>query len=280
MSTELEELYQFLNDTRALVRTHAVDTVAGLTASSEGLAIIRSYPKLADGLLNRLSDSDPGIAGDAFRGVVNLTGDPELALRMIEKDLVTLAVATVLAPTAMFSDLAAMILSNLSRNELGCARILATNTPEEGKALYALAEAFCKGEFNYNKGASLHFLAAVLSNVSQSVLGRKLILSKEHSLLPRLLTHLDHPDRIRRAGVAGVIKNCCFEPSAHPYLLGEQVDVLSFLLLPLCGPEEFTEEEMEGMPDVCQYLPDTKTREPDPEIRKILVEALYQVSEA
>lgn len=40
-----------------------------------------------------------------------------------------------------------------------------------------------------------------------------------------------------------------FTPSSplghHEWLLGPEVDILPFLLLPLAGPEEFSEEEMD-----------------------------------
>lgn len=35
-------------------------------------------------------------------------------------------------------------------------------------------------------------------------------------------------------------------PGHHAWLLSDQVDVLPFLLLPLAGPEEFLEDEMES----------------------------------
>lgn len=36
-----------------------------------------------------------------------------------------------------------------------------------------------------------------------------------------------------------------FPSGHHEWLLGPQVDILPFLLLPLAGPEDFSEEEME-----------------------------------
>ena len=55
------------------------------------------------------------------------------------------------------------------------------------------------------------------------------------------------------------------------------MDILPSLLLPLAGPEEFSEEETEKLPVDLQYLPDDKTREEDPDIRKMLLEALTKV---
>lgn len=92
------------------------------------------------------------------------------------------------------------------------------------------------------------------------------------------------------------------------------MDILPFLLLPLAGPEELTEEENEGehhypslksqrtrtslsgsimtqagrteltpllmlsgLPVDLQYLPEDKKREKDPDIRKMLLETLLLV---
>ena len=64
----------------------------------------------------------------------------------------------------------------------------------------------------------------------------------------------------------------------HEWLLSEEIDLLSTLLLPLAGPEEFDEDVMDKLPDDLQYLPEDKEREPDPDIRKMLLESLMQVS--
>ena len=55
------------------------------------------------------------------------------------------------------------------------------------------------------------------------------------------------------------------------------MDILPHLLLPLAGPEEFSEDDMEKLPTDLQYLDDTKQREPDPDIRTMLLDALLQV---
>lgn len=63
----------------------------------------------------------------------------------------------------------------------------------------------------------------------------------------------------------------------HEFLLSEAVDLLPKLLIPLAGPEEFDEEDNDKLPIDLQYLGEEKTREPDPDIRKMLLEALAQV---
>ena len=64
----------------------------------------------------------------------------------------------------------------------------------------------------------------------------------------------------------------------HDWLLSPDVDLLPVLLLPLAGPEQFSEEEIERLPLDLQYLPDDKERESDPDIRRMLLESLLKVS--
>ena len=40
-----------------------------------------------------------------------------------------------------------------------------------------------------------------------------------------------------------------FPPAHHEWLLSDAVDILPFLLLPLAGPEELSDEENEGKED-------------------------------
>lgn len=69
----------------------------------------------------------------------------------------------------------------------------------------------------------------------------------------------------------------CLLTEKHPFLLSEAVDLLPKLLLPLAGPEEFDDEDNDKLPVDLQYLGEEKTREPDPDIRKMLLETLTQV---
>lgn len=54
--------------------------------------------------------------------------------------------------------------------------------------------------------------------------------------------------------------------------------MLPAILLPLAGPEELSEDDMDGLPDELQYLESTKRREPDAAIRKMLIEILILLS--
>lgn len=61
-------------------------------------------------------------------------------------------------------------------------------------------------------------------------------------------------------------------------LLSKDIDILSRLLLPLAGPEEFDLDEMDKLPEDLQYLPPNKEREADPDVRTMLIETIMMVN--
>jgi len=131
----------------------------------------------------------------------------------------------------------------------------------------------------YNSvGATLHYLGPLLSNMSQLPIVRRYILNHEHKVIHRLIPFTEYQDSlVRRGGVIGCLRNCCFDIDEHSWLLSPEVDILPHLLLPLAGPEEFDEEDNGKLPVDLQWLPEDKKRESDPDIRRMLLEALEQL---
>lgn len=94
------------------------------------------------------------------------------------------------------------------------------------------------------------------------------LVDKNQPIIHKLLPFTEYKESIvRRGGVVGTLKNCCFDIENHLWLLSSDVDLLPHLLLPLAGPEEFDDEDNEKLPIDLQYLPETKTRDSDPDIR-------------
>uniref|UniRef100_A0A8C8B089 HGH1 homolog n=1 Tax=Otus sunia TaxID=257818 RepID=A0A8C8B089_9STRI len=121
-------------------------------------------------------------------------------------------------------------------------------------------------------------LGPLLCNLSQLPEGRRGLLDRSRCSVQRLLPFTQYKDStVHRRGIVGALRNCCFEAEDHEWLLSEEVDILPFLLLPLAGPEEFPEDEMERLPLDLQYLPQDKQREEEPDIRKMLLEAIMLV---
>ncbi|GBM30846.1 Protein HGH1 [Araneus ventricosus] len=99
------------------------------------------------------------------------------------------------------------------------------------------------------------------------------LLIKSENFITSFIHHVNFEEPyVRRMGVAVTLRNICSEPSVHKLLI--EKDVLSILLLPLMGPEDYDDECMEKLPLDCQYLENSKQREPVPQIRRALIQAL------
>jgi len=96
--------------------------------------------------------------------------------------------------------------------------------------------------------------------------------------LTKLIVFTEHKSAIRRRGVASTVKNVTFDISAHPYLLSPSgpaaINILPYILVPIMGSEEYSDEDTEGMLEDLQLLPADKKREEDMEIIKTHLETL------
>ena len=122
------------------------------------------------------------------------------------------------------------------------------------------------------------YLSYTFASLSVHRPGRLYFLTPQpyDSILPltKLTPLTEHPSHVRRAGVASTIKNICFEIDNHAMLLslpssGDHsitADILPYILLPLCGPEDLDADNLPEMLPDLQLLPPDKTREPDPAI--------------
>ncbi|XP_078393171.1 protein HGH1 homolog, partial [Cetorhinus maximus] len=271
---QTQELLGFLTlDTRVDVKGQATECVLGLTGSKDGRSFLGQSVDILRALLALTKDPSRAVVKDCYYALVNLSADATMH-RALFRDvrLVPALLANLLDPEYDFSDQICSILSNLSREEGTCVGVFRA-IQNEGPGLAKIVDIFCTD--GYNKMVELHYLGPLLSNLTQLPEARKFMLDKDRCVVQRLLPYTQYEDSsVRRGGVVGTLRNCCFDHSYHEWLLGSEVDILPFLLLPLAGPEELSEDEMEGLPVDLQYLPEDKQREKDPDIRKMLLEAI------
>lgn len=271
---EATELLSFLTlGTRADVKGQATGYILGLTGNRDGCRYLQSKPDFLKALVTLTRDPSIAIVKDCFHALINLSADETLHQPLVkETDLLAKLLPHLLDPEYVFADRICTILSNLSRHERTCIEVFRA-LQEQNIGLDRVVEIFCTEGFN--KKASLHYLGPLLSNLTQLPEARHFILDKDRCVIQRLLPYTQYEESsTRRGGVVGTLRNCCFDYAHHEWLLGDAVDILPFLLLPLAGPEELSEEENEGLPVDLQYLPDDKKREDDPDIRKMLLETL------
>ncbi|XP_042562626.1 protein HGH1 homolog [Clupea harengus] len=276
--SKAKELLPFLTlETRPDVKGQATEYILGVTATRDGCRYLRTKPDFLKALLTLTTDKSIAIVKDCYHSLINLSADETLHQPLVkEANVLPTLFQNLLDPGYMFSDRICTILTNLSRHEKTCREVFRV-LQEQDIGLAKIVEIFCTEGFN--KVASLHYLGPLLSNLTQLPETRQFILDKERCVVQRLLPYTQYNEStVRRGGVVGTLRNCCFDHLHHEWLLSDAVDILPFLLLPLAGPEELSEEENEGLPVDLQYLPEDKRREEDPDVRKMLVETLMLVS--
>ncbi|XP_030277330.1 protein HGH1 homolog [Sparus aurata] len=272
--SEAAELLSFLTpDTRPDVKGQATEYILGLSGNRDGCRFLRTKPDLLAALFALTSDPSIAIVKDCYYIFVNLSADETLHQVLVaDVKILPVFLKNLEDPEYPFSDQICTILSNLSRHNKTCKTVF--KVLQEGVGLAQLVEIFCTEDFN--KKAKLHYLGPLLSNLTQLPEARNYIMDKDRCVIQRLLPFTQfQASVVRRGGVIGTLRNCCFDHTHHEWLLSDAVDILPFLLLPLAGPEELTEEENDGLPVDLQYLPEDKKREEDPDIRKMLLETLF-----
>ena len=295
---QLSELLTFLGpDARLDVKRAAIQHLLSLTGTEDGrLLVSRQGDTVYKLLLGLANDGDEVTSRDALLALLNLSAFETSAEAMLKLDCAPKLLQKILDPCYRQADKSCMILSNLTRLTPG-AKLLTDILMADGEpTLQHLVELF--NQASYNQNSQLHYLATVFSNISQLPAARQLFLDQTKLIILRLLPFVQYKASVtRRGGIVGLLRNLCFEvgrsltshPSpqflllspldSHKWLLSDQVDILPVLLLPLAGPEEFSPEEMEKLPLDLQYLPDDKQREQDPDVRRMLVEAITKVCE-
>lgn len=194
-----------------------------------------------------------------------------------------------------------MLLANMAKDDklqrvLELKRDIPKELSKSKWAMDQLMDCFVKGaEGAYNKSADFDYLAYFFADLAKFTKGREYLTTpQEHddNVIPitKIQVFTDHSSHIRRLGVASTIKNAAFRVPAHPVLLSNLspdpslpppsigANLLPYILLPLMGPEEYADDDTEGMLDELQLLEPDKEREQDLEIMKAHLETLLLLS--
>lgn len=190
-----------------------------------------------------------------------------------------------------------MLLANMAKDDslqrvLELKRKVPKELSKSEWAMDQLMDCFVKGAAGaYNKAADFDYLSYFFADLAKFPKAREYLTTpSEHdsNIIPITKIHVftDHASHIRRLGVASTIKNVAFLVSAHSVLLSNLnpdpslpppsigANLLPYILLPLMGPEEYADEDTEGMLDELQLLEPDKEREKDVEIMKAHIETL------
>ncbi|ESO99588.1 hypothetical protein LOTGIDRAFT_226261 [Lottia gigantea] len=276
-----KEILPFLNKTaRTDVKAIALEYFLGMTGTLDGRSFIAQGNVYLEGILSLTTDEHDLIIKDAFFSLTNLATDETTAWKLMNMDkfpnngIKWLRFS--ISPENETADVVLSLISNLTRSYKCAEKLVQEISESDDITIEKLVLILC--DLEHNKKAKMNYLGTVLMNLTQVPNIRKEITNKDRCIIQRLLPFTEYSaSAIRRGGVVGAIRNCCFDSSYHEWLLSDEVDILPRLLLPLAGPEEFDEEDTEKLPDDLQYLPPDKTREPDADIRLLLIETLNQL---
>ncbi|KAK3318519.1 hypothetical protein B0H66DRAFT_241397 [Apodospora peruviana] len=284
MPTELEELVGFIAHPSPQIRQVAIENLVPFSLSQPSIFKTESLKPIKH--LKFLVRDIPKIAEHALTILINLSGDPEVLENVATDDrFLGIAFAYVTDPAEKNANLFAMLLANLSKWD-GLKSLLSRKQPAaEGLGsnelvLNQLIDLFVKGaDGSYNKHADFDYLAYVFADLSKHAEIRQHFLQRQEydGVVPinKIRVFTEHASSVRRKGVASTIKNVAFDVPSHPAFLDEdQVNILPYILLPIIGGEEYSEDEMMSMLPDLQLLPPDKQRDSDPNIIQTHVETL------
>lgn len=278
IDSALKELLPFLDVlTPEDYKNQILEHVLGMTGTSDGVTYISQNKKLMDCLVDLVQfDKSDKIKEQCLRVLVNLSSTSTEVLKyLIHPDFVYFLLNVVVHKELKFADLAAMLLSNITQDNLHCQLMARLVQKHDIVTVEKLVEAF--STTNYNKDCQLHHVGSFLSNLS-SLKDMRAILVETDGLLQKILPFTQYQaSAVRRFAAAAIVKNCLFDTRHHQRLI-DDADILVHLVLPLAaGSDDLSEEETEELPLDLQYLPADKERESSKDIQKLLIECLFQL---
>ncbi|XP_032528209.2 protein HGH1 homolog [Danaus plexippus] len=277
----LNELLEFLKPESRLDLKHiSLDHLLGLSGTEDGIQVLLNNEKIIQCIIELTDDKVAEISKNALLVLVNVTANEKGALDLLKyrpsrkKNIIELLIGYILNPDKKDADAACMILSNLTRSENAVEVCTDTFLPHLNDLLNVFVNT------SYNKtGSNLNYLAPIFSNLSCSPRVRKW-LTDENPYVPliKLLPFCNYQaSSIRRGGAIGTVRNISFDTNYHEFLLSNDIDLLTYLLSPLMGSEDYPDDEMEQLPIALQYLGKEKHRDPDIDIRKMIIETLNKL---
>jgi len=195
---------------------------------------------------------------------------------LIRVEAVERAMELIGKPGRKTNKLLVMMLVNISSIDKGAARLLQEGDSKlAGLNVAKLVRFFSR--FEGGRDDEYEYVANILVNVTRLESGRKVVLDMSRSILRQVLPQIDSRSVIRRQGVAGTVRNCCFDAETHlPSLLLASEFLWPALLLPLAGKRVYSEVDTAKMPlELATPLSQDREPETDPKVRVEACEAIY-----
>ncbi|XP_011622114.1 protein HGH1 homolog isoform X2 [Amborella trichopoda] len=280
MASELDELIGFLTSPSPQVKKAAIDIVRGLTGSEDGLSTLSHHSDTLLGSLSKLLGEKKEISEPAAEALVNLSQNSELAEKMVSIGMVNKAMEILSKHDLGITRLSVMLLVNLTQLATGIISLLQTGDEKvKGLNVVKLVRFFCRSS-SETKDDPFEHVGSILVNISRNEAGRKLLLDTERGLLKQILPLFGTISPLRKRGVSGTLRNCCFEAENqlnNLLLLSEFL--WPALLLPVAGNKVYSAEDTSKMPlELSSVLSHEREAIDDPDIKIQAAESIYLIA--
>ncbi|XP_010257213.1 PREDICTED: protein HGH1 homolog isoform X2 [Nelumbo nucifera] len=230
-------------------------------------------------LLGFLSCPSPqDVSERAAEALINLSQISELSAKMVAMGMIKTAMEMLYKQDCSIARLLIMLLVNLTQSDAGIASLLQTGDDKiQGLYVMKLVRSFCSSSSEMREDPFEH-VASILVNISKMEVGRKILLDPKRGLLKQIIRQFDSASPLRRKGVSGTIRNCCFEAEKQLQNLLLMSEFLwPALLLPVAGKKVY--KDTSKMPlELGSALSIEREAVDDPDLRVQALEAIYLIA--
>ncbi|KYQ92105.1 armadillo-like helical domain-containing protein [Tieghemostelium lacteum] len=274
----LKELVGFLQDPKPEVKILALQHLAGISQDEESIKTLKQT-NIVTYLLRLITDSNHVISRHSLTILINLCSDADMLSEITKKNIVPRLVDGSTDSKNKLSEIYSMLLSNVTHTKEGCLQLMQAGKELEAFYIMKLVQVLLQdsNSSDYLTTPKHSWIINIILNVTQIQEGRKIVLDKDNLIFQSLLPLIHHKDLVKRRGIVGIIRNCCFSEIHQEYILtSEAIDILTIILLPIRGNDRLDDDEMKGMSPKLQNseIPLDNQREQDKECRKMLIDSL------
>ena len=283
----MNELVDFLTNSRADIRQAAVGLVLGLTSDDVSLHQLIQAGTIKP--LCRLLGDVRCIAEPAIKALINITAaQPEASETTLKYDIINRICNQLELPEWRLKNLSLMILANVTITEAGSTAMVTDPKYSERSLLLlqkltsifleTVPEPDGKDEVSEEPiwDDEYQYVANILANITQVKEGREFLRSSGRQnvpLLKVLVPEMHSANVIRRRGITNMFRNVAFDTEEHAMLF-EDLDIVTDAMVLLCGPEELSDDDKDGMPVRVYAAGARKVREADEIVRAAVVDLL------
>ncbi|KAK9114196.1 hypothetical protein Syun_020993 [Stephania yunnanensis] len=281
MSTHMHQLLAILPSLGGMVKNSLEEIVVCCTRSLESKQTILTHSNHRVAYLYRLHGSNSSIefSEPAAEALVNLSQNLELSTKMVSLDMITTTLDILYKSESGITRLLIMLLVNLTQFDVGITSLLQIGYEKiQGLYIKKLVRSFCTS--SSEKEDVFEHIGSILVYISKIEAGRKFLLDPKNGLLKQIIRQSDSASPVRKKGVSGTIRNCCFEAEnqLHNLLLTSEF-LWPALLLPVAGKKASVFKDTSKMPlELARALSIERELVDDPEIRTQSLESLYMIS--